>query len=39
MSDVDKYSKTVCHKIHCNSHSEISKDLLEVQNNRKKMYL
>lgn len=30
MIDVEKYSKTVSHNIHRNSHSDIYKDLLEV---------
>lgn len=33
-SDIDQYSKTVSHKMPCNSLSEISKDLLEMQNEK-----
>lgn len=34
-SDIDQYSKTVSHKMPCNSLSEISKDPLEMQKDRK----
>lgn len=37
-SDINQYSKTVSHKMPCNSLSEISKDLLLCKMTEKSMY-